>query len=64
MNLLWIVALALLVAIEKLAPKGDLIARLLGGYDGRGYYKLDPDFTAVTAEAPVSHDHFDECLSG
>jgi predicted metal-binding membrane protein len=31
MNLLWIAALALLVAIEKLAPKGDLISRLLGG---------------------------------
>ncbi len=31
MNLLWIAALALLVAIEKLAPKGDLVARLLGG---------------------------------
>ncbi len=31
MNLLWIAALAILVAIEKLAPKGDLVARLLGG---------------------------------
>jgi predicted metal-binding membrane protein len=31
MNLLWIGALTFLVAIEKLAPKGDLVARLLGG---------------------------------
>ncbi|MCI4679879.1 DUF2182 domain-containing protein [Rhodoblastus acidophilus] len=30
MNLLWVVALAALVAIEKLAPKGELVARLLG----------------------------------
>lgn len=30
-NLLWIAALAILVAIEKLAPKGDLVGRLLGG---------------------------------
>jgi predicted metal-binding membrane protein len=31
MNLLWIAALAGLVAIEKLAPKGDMVAQLLGG---------------------------------
>jgi predicted metal-binding membrane protein len=31
MNLLWIATLAGLVAIEKLAPKGDVVARLLGG---------------------------------
>ena len=31
MNLLWIAAVAFLVAIEKLAPKGDVVARLLGG---------------------------------
>jgi predicted metal-binding membrane protein len=31
MNLPWIVALALVVAIEKLAPKGDMVAQLLGG---------------------------------
>jgi predicted metal-binding membrane protein len=31
MNLLWIAALTLLVAIEKLASKGDLAARWLGG---------------------------------
>jgi predicted metal-binding membrane protein len=30
MNLLWIAALTLLVAIEKLAPKGDIIAKALG----------------------------------
>jgi predicted metal-binding membrane protein len=30
MNLLWIAALTLLVAIEKLAPKGELLARALG----------------------------------
>ena len=31
MNLLWIAALAGLVAIEKLAPKGGVVARVLGG---------------------------------
>ena len=31
MNLLWIGALAGLVAIEKLAPKGELVAQVLGG---------------------------------
>jgi predicted metal-binding membrane protein len=30
MNLLWIAALTFLVAIEKLAPKGELVARALG----------------------------------
>ena len=30
MNLLWIAALSGLVAIEKLAPKGEWVARLLG----------------------------------
>ena len=30
MNLLWIAALTLLVAIEKLAPKGNIIAKALG----------------------------------
>jgi predicted metal-binding membrane protein len=30
MNLLWIAALALLVVIEKLMPKGDMIAKALG----------------------------------
>jgi predicted metal-binding membrane protein len=30
MNLLWIAALTLLVAIEKLAPKGDMTAKALG----------------------------------
>ncbi len=30
MNLLWIAALTLLVAMEKLAPKGDIIAKALG----------------------------------
>ena len=30
MNLLWIAALTLLVAMEKLAPKGDLLAKALG----------------------------------
>jgi len=30
MNLLWIAALTSLVAIEKLAPKGELVARVLG----------------------------------
>jgi predicted metal-binding membrane protein len=31
MNLLWIIALAGLVAIEKLAPKGEVVAQVLGG---------------------------------
>jgi predicted metal-binding membrane protein len=31
MNLLWIAALAVLVAVEKLAPKGELLAQALGG---------------------------------
>ncbi len=31
MNLLWIAALAGLVAIEKLAPKGEIITQVLGG---------------------------------
>ena len=31
MNLLWIAALTGLVAIEKLAPRGELVARVLGG---------------------------------
>jgi predicted metal-binding membrane protein len=31
MNLLWIAALAGLVAMEKLAPKGGVIAQALGG---------------------------------
>jgi predicted metal-binding membrane protein len=31
MNLLWVAALTGLVAIEKLAPRGDVIARVLGG---------------------------------
>ena len=31
MNLLWIAGLAALVAIEKLAPKGEVIAQVLGG---------------------------------
>ena len=31
MNLLWIAALAGLVAIEKLAPKGEVVAQVLGG---------------------------------
>ena len=31
MNLLWIAALASLVAIEKLAPKGGVIGQALGG---------------------------------
>jgi predicted metal-binding membrane protein len=30
MNLLWIAALTLLVAMEKIAPKGDLLAKALG----------------------------------
>jgi predicted metal-binding membrane protein len=30
MNLLWIAALTLLVAVEKLAPRGDLLAKALG----------------------------------
>jgi predicted metal-binding membrane protein len=30
MNLMWIAALTLLVAIEKLAPKGDMLAKALG----------------------------------
>ena len=30
MNLMWIAALALLVAMEKLAPKGEILARALG----------------------------------
>ena len=30
MNLLWIAALAILVAIEKIAPKGEFLARVLG----------------------------------
>jgi predicted metal-binding membrane protein len=30
MNILWIAALAALVAIEKLAPKGEQVAQLLG----------------------------------
>ncbi len=30
MNLLWIAALTLLVAMEKLAPKGEILARALG----------------------------------
>jgi predicted metal-binding membrane protein len=30
MNLLWIAALTLLVAVEKLAPKGDILAKALG----------------------------------
>ena len=31
MNLLWIAALTGLVSLEKLAPKGELVARALGG---------------------------------
>lgn len=31
MNLLWVAALAGLVALEKLAPRGELAARILGG---------------------------------
>ena len=31
MNLPWIAALACLVAIEKLAPRGELVAQILGG---------------------------------
>jgi predicted metal-binding membrane protein len=31
MNLLWIAALAGLVAIEKMAPRGELVAHILGG---------------------------------
>jgi predicted metal-binding membrane protein len=30
MNLLWIAALTLLVAVEKFAPRGDLLAKTLG----------------------------------
>jgi predicted metal-binding membrane protein len=30
MNLLWIAALTLLVAMEKIAPKGDILAKALG----------------------------------
>jgi predicted metal-binding membrane protein len=30
MNLLWIAALTLLVAVEKLAPRGDVLAKALG----------------------------------
>jgi predicted metal-binding membrane protein len=30
MNLLWVAALTLLVAMEKLAPKGDILAKALG----------------------------------
>ena len=30
MNLLWIAALTLLVATEKLAPKGEILAKALG----------------------------------
>ena len=30
MNLLWIAALTLLVAMEKLAPKGEILAKALG----------------------------------
>jgi predicted metal-binding membrane protein len=30
MNLLWIGALTLLVAMEKLAPKGEILAKALG----------------------------------
>jgi predicted metal-binding membrane protein len=32
MNLLWIAALTLLVAMEKLAPKGDILAKALGAF--------------------------------
>jgi predicted metal-binding membrane protein len=31
MNLPWIAALASLVVVEKLAPRGDLVAQILGG---------------------------------
>jgi len=31
MNLLWIAALSVLVAVEKLAPRGELFARACGG---------------------------------
>ena len=41
MNLLWIAAVTGLVAIEKLAPKGEWVARLLGGVMiGAGVVKL------------------------
>jgi predicted metal-binding membrane protein len=30
MNLMWIAALTLLVAMEKLAPKGEILAKALG----------------------------------
>ena len=30
MNLAWIAALSIAVAIEKLAPRGELLAKLLG----------------------------------
>ena len=30
MNILWIAALTVLVAMEKIAPKGDAIAKALG----------------------------------
>ena len=40
MNLLWIAALAGLVAIEKLAPKEEVVAQLLGGVIGVGVVRL------------------------
>jgi predicted metal-binding membrane protein len=41
MNLLWIAALAGLVSIEKLAPKGEVVAQVLGGIMiGVGVVKL------------------------
>ena len=41
MNLLWVVALAILVAAEKLVPRGDWLARLTGaGLIGWGVLRL------------------------
>ena len=42
MNLLWIAALTLLVAMEKLAPKGEILAKALGAaHDRRRRRALD-----------------------
>jgi predicted metal-binding membrane protein len=47
MNLLWIAALAGLVAIEKLAPKGEVVAQGLGGVMiGVGVVRLVWDSTS------------------
>ena len=52
MNLLWIAALTLLVAMEKLAPKGDILAKALGALDDRGRRRAIDLAAVVAADCP------------